>query len=111
MQAGAIIVGGAGAFIFLLALDRTVGLGFFVAIYCAVSFGQAVVFPISMTLATSDVGGRGAYATALCSCLQQIVAGLLAAAVALFPHENVAASSLAAALFGLAAFGLSVRRA
>ncbi len=109
MRAGAIVIGGAGAVILALALGRTVGLELFVAVYCAISFGQAVIFPTSMTLATSDVGTRGSYATALCSCLQQVVAGVLAAGVALFPHEDVAAASLAATLFGIAALALSAR--
>jgi hypothetical protein len=81
-----------------------------VALYCLVSFGQAVIFPGSMSLAVEAAPGRGVYATALCSFLHQIVAGLAAACVALLPHDD-AWTAAAAVLFGLAAYALARYRA
>ncbi len=42
--------------------------------YCAITFGQAIVFPNSMAAALDSVDEHGSYATALCSFSQQIIA-------------------------------------
>jgi predicted MFS family arabinose efflux permease len=107
LRAGALAATAAGGLVLALAATGPVALPAFVACYCLMSFGQAVIFPTSFTLATDEVGGRGAYATALCSFLQQILAGLGAAGVALLPQGGIATAAGAVALFGAVALALS----
>lgn len=108
LEAGSLIIAGAGAAGILWATAET-PFAAFVAFYALVSFGQAVMFPGSMSLAIGAAPERGVYATALCSFLHQIVAGLLAACVSLLPH-GLWQPAAAAIVFGLAAFALSRRR-
>jgi MFS family permease len=111
LEAGSLTIAGAGAVGIAFWMTGDTTLAAFVALYCLVSFGQAVIFPGSMSLAIGAAPERGVYATALCSFLHQIVAGLAAACVALLPHDDVWPAAAAAVLFGLAAYALSRYRA
>ncbi len=108
LAGGAVVIAGAGAAGLALWATGNAGLAAFVALYGLVSFGQAVMFPASMSLAIGAAPAHGAFATALCSFLHQIVAGFAAAGVALLPH-GVWQPAAAAALFGAAAFALARR--
>ncbi|MBL8832332.1 MAG: MFS transporter, partial [Rhodospirillales bacterium] len=106
LEAGSLVIAGAGMAGIALWLAASTPLGAFVGFYCLVSFGQAVMFPGSMSLAIGAAPERGVYATALCSFLHQIVAGFLAACVSLLPHAEWQPTA-AAFVFGLAAFALA----
>lgn len=106
LEAGSLIIASAGVAGILLWAAADTTFAAFVAFYALVSFGQAVMFPGSMSLAIGASPERGVYATALCSFLHQIVAGFAAACVALLPHE-LWQPAAAAILFGLAAFALA----
>jgi len=106
LEAGSLVIAGAGMAGIALWLAASTPLGAFVGLYCLVSFGQAVMFPGSMSLAIGAAPERGVYATALCSFLHQIVAGFLAACVSLLPHAEWQPAA-AAFVFGLAAFALA----
>jgi MFS family permease len=53
--------------------------GSYVASYLLIIFGQAVIFPNSMSLAASNSAHSGAHSIALCGFLQQSMAGVAAA--------------------------------
>ncbi|WP_256081398.1 MFS transporter [Massilia sp. YIM B04103] len=62
-------------------------LGLFVLAYCAVSFGQALIFPNSMASALASASRGSGQATALCAFLQQIVGAGIAFLPALLSHH------------------------
>jgi predicted MFS family arabinose efflux permease len=82
----------------------------FAMLSAVLALGQAVSFPTSMAIAASSSPEHGVQATALCSFLQQVVAGLAAAAVALLPQGSLATTAAAAALLGAFAVFLAARR-
>ncbi len=53
--------------------------GSYIALYLLIIFGQAVIFPNSMSLAASNSAHSGAHSIALCGFLQQSMAGVAAA--------------------------------
>ncbi|ELX7501714.1 MFS transporter [Vibrio fluvialis] len=52
--------------------------GGYLALYLVIIWGQAVIFPNSMSLAASHSAHSGARSIALCGCLQQSMAGVAA---------------------------------
>lgn len=91
MHAGAVLI--ALATTLMLAswlgglLTHFAGMWIFIALYCLMTFGQAVLFPNSMATAVSDAQEHGAHAMALCGFLAQVLAGV-AATVALVLHHD-----------------------
>jgi predicted MFS family arabinose efflux permease len=112
MRVGALTMAGAGALLVALwlapGIPHRVALVVFIALYCAVTFGQAALFPSSMAAAVTGVRGNGAYAVALCGFVAQSIAGVTAA-FAVVLHDNLAWAFVATVLSALAY--LLVRRA
>ncbi|MGF1743287.1 MFS transporter [Vibrio profundum] len=50
----------------------------YISLYLVIIFGQALIFPNSMSLAARGTSQSGAYSIALCGFLQQLIAGLAA---------------------------------
>ncbi|WP_230948508.1 MFS transporter [Burkholderia stagnalis] len=69
-------------------LAHAAGVWIFIALYCLMTFGQAVLFPNSMAAAVSDAPEHGAHAMALCGFLQQGLAGIAATAALLLHHDG-----------------------
>ncbi|MEU4128729.1 MFS transporter [Streptomyces wuyuanensis] len=105
MRIGALIMTGSGLLLIVLWLlpdvPLTAALVVFTALYCAVTFGQAALFPSSMAVAVSAVKDHGAYAVALCGFLAQSIAGVVATFAVLL-HTNLVWAGVAAALSALA---------
>ncbi|MFE6227153.1 MFS transporter [Microtetraspora glauca] len=105
MRTGALIMTGAGVLTVGLWLLPSVplraALVVFTVLYCAVTFGQAALFPSSMAVAVSAVKDHGAYAVALCGFLAQSIAGVVATFAALL-HANLVWAGVATALSALA---------
>lgn len=59
----------------------------FVAGYCAVSFGQALIFPNSMASALAAASHNSGQATALCAFLQQLMGAGIACLPVLMAHH------------------------
>lgn len=73
----------------------------FVAAYCAVSFGQALIFPNSMATALAAASRNSGQATALCAFLQQLVgAGIACLPVLMAHHFNLVAVTVMALAAG-----------
>ncbi|CAI1204631.1 MFS transporter [Serratia quinivorans] len=106
MQAGTSILAVTTAAIMVLwwsgVLVGLSGMTVFIALYCLTIFGQAVLFPNSMTMAVSDAKEQGAYAMALCGFLQQCLAGIAATGAVLLEHHGLWAAAIA--LLGLIAW-------
>ncbi|MCR9001831.1 MFS transporter [Rahnella perminowiae] len=83
-------------------LSHTSGLVIFILLYCLIIFGQAVMFPSSMSAAVNDGKDFGAYAMALCGFLQQGMAGIASSFAVLLEHHGT--WTLAILLTGLASF-------
>ncbi|MEU6988694.1 MFS transporter [Streptomyces sp. NPDC046324] len=110
MRRGTLVIATSGVAMFALwAMGRsgdTVALMAFVTLYCAMTFGQSMLFPNSMATAVSRVSSdQGAHAVALCGFLQQSMAGLAAAAATLL-RPNLAWST-AVAVLGVTAWVLA----
>ncbi|MFG3310206.1 MFS transporter [Streptomyces wuyuanensis] len=105
MRIGTLIMTGSGLLLIVLWLlpgvPLTAALVLFTALYCAVTFGQAALFPSSMAVAVSAVKDHGAYAVALCGFLAQSIAGVVATFAVLL-HTNLVWAGVAAALSALA---------
>ncbi|KUJ67161.1 MFS transporter [Streptomyces albus subsp. albus] len=106
MRAGALVMTASAVLIAVLwsvaGLPPGAGLVLFAVLYCALTFGQSVLFPSSTATAVSSIGAeRGTYAVALCGFLQQSMAGVAAAGAAVL-HHNLAWASVAVALCGSA---------
>ncbi|MHC5701697.1 MFS transporter [Streptomyces tirandamycinicus] len=105
MRIGALIMTGSGLLLIVLWLlpdiPLTAALVVFTTLYCAVTFGQAALFPSSMAVAVSAVKDHGAYAVALCGFLAQSIAGVVATFAVLL-HTNLVWAGVAAALSALA---------
>lgn len=112
MRAGGLVMTGSGLLLVALWLLPGIPLGaalvVFIALYCAITFGQAALFPSSMAVAVTNVQGNGAYAIALCGFVAQATAGLTAS-VAVVLHDNLIWACVATALSASAY--LLVRRA
>ncbi|MCM0148314.1 MFS transporter [Photobacterium galatheae] len=65
--------------LFSESLQRQILIGSYLILYLLIIFGQAVIFPNSMSLAASSSSHSGAHSIALCGFLQQSMAGLAAA--------------------------------
>ncbi|UTH74604.1 MFS transporter [Chromobacterium sp. IIBBL 290-4] len=76
LQAGALGVFAAAALLAGLWSADALALAGFIALYCALTFCQAVLFPNSMALAVEDGKGEGAHAMALCGFLLQTIGGV-----------------------------------
>ncbi|MFF9915663.1 MFS transporter [Streptomyces sp. NPDC013457] len=110
MRRGTLVITNSGVAMFALWVvggsGDSVTLMVFVTLYCAMTFGQSMLFPNSMATAVSRVSGdQGAHAVALCGFLQQSMAGLAAAAATLL-RPNLAWST-AIAVLGVTAWVLA----
>lgn len=83
-------------------LNHLAGLIVFMFLYCLIIFGQAVMFPSSMSAAVNDSKDFGAYAMALCGFLQQGMAGIASSFAVLLEHHGT--WTLAILLTGLVSF-------
>lgn len=63
-------------------------MGGYLILYLVIIFGQAVIFPNSMSLAASNFSHRGAHSIALCGFLQQSMAGVAAILVVIDGHSQ-----------------------
>lgn len=93
LHAGAGVIGTATALMTLSwgigVLQGAAGLWLFIALYCLVIFGQAVLFPNSMAIAVSDAKAYGAHAMALSGFVQQGLAGIAATGSILLHHGSI----------------------
>ena len=64
------------------------GLVTFIVLYCLIIFGQAILFPSSMSAAVSNGKDLGAYAMSLCGFLQQGMAGIASSLAVLLAHHG-----------------------
>ncbi|MFC5474546.1 MFS transporter [Paraherbaspirillum soli] len=71
--------------------------------YCLAIFGQAMNYPISLSIANDDSPVHGPYAMALCGLLHQVIAAAIGSLASLLPHQHVWPLSLMNTLLALAA--------
>lgn len=69
-------------------IPRQVLTGCYLSLYLLTIFGQAVIFPNSMSLAASNSSHNGAHSIALCGFLQQSMAGIAATLVVIGGHSQ-----------------------
>ncbi|MEJ2762727.1 MFS transporter [Photobacterium sp. MCCC 1A19761] len=85
-------------------LQSQILIGCYLALYLLIIFGQAVIFPNSMSLAASNSSHSGAYSIALCGFLQQSMAGVAAALAVGADHSH--SWTYWVAMMGVVIFGL-----
>ncbi|MER2496054.1 MFS transporter [Vibrio neptunius] len=77
MMLGSIIM--LGVWLFSTAIPMQILIAAYLSLYLLIIFGQAIVFPNSMSIAASQSSHNGAHSIALCGFLQQSMAGIAAA--------------------------------
>ena len=87
--------------------DSAVLLALVLLVYCAVSLGQAVLFPNSMAAALDAAHGRGSHATALFGFSLQLIATGIGSLALVLPHQHL--TTVALLLVGLTAAALLLK--
>lgn len=110
MKVGALIISASGILMFSLQLGDSSSEAYHIvastSVYCAIFFGQAILFPNSMAAAVGGAKGTGSHAITLCSFIQQTEAGL-ASAAAVTLNGHLWAPAVAAACLGMLAWRLA----
>ncbi|MDC8758346.1 MFS transporter [Janthinobacterium fluminis] len=116
MRAGLLLMLAAGALLLAGAtlgegrLDGGALLALVLCVYCAVSLGQAVLFPNSMAAALDAVKGQGSHSTALFGFALQLIATGVGSLAVVIPHGRLGPVALLLLALTATALLLSPRR-